>query len=110
MTKTSCYLKGEIIKIIFIIITYVLFKESCVNLSCKEVLNPPLGYPTNLSRSSSIEIILINHLFLLMKQTYMLIYSSFQKDIEVINQSLQDELKGKGEKNQLHCFLTGNSI
>ena len=90
--------QGRRHEILFTAITYVLFKESCVNLSDKEVVNSTLDYPTNLSISSFMDITLINQLFLLIIKTYMLIYRS-QKDIAVIHQSLSNKLTGKEEKN-----------
>lgn len=58
--------------------------------------------------SSYMDIILINQLFLLIKQIYMLMYKSTQMDVDVIYQSLSDKLTGKG-KNEFHCFIK-NSI
>lgn len=62
--------QGRRHEILFTAITYVLFKESCVNLSDKEVINSTVDYPTNLSMSSYMDIILINQLFLLIKHIY----------------------------------------
>lgn len=90
--------QGRRHEILFTAITYVLFKESCVNLSDKEVINSTVDYPTNLSMSSYMDIILINQLFLLIKQIYMLMYKSSQMDVDVIYQSLSDKLTGKGKK------------
>lgn len=67
----------------------MLHLNNCVNFSGPKHLSPSLDY-LDLTRANNIEIVLTNQLFLLMNQTHMSIYRSFQKGLDVIHQNLLD--------------------